>query len=285
MTELTMPAARDFGWALKPNDSALFDIHERPNGQFSVVLNHALLRGVRAEMIHWWFLNFTRLSVSLPDTPGYEGTKVPAYLLWHPQDHVSAELSGPTGQGGAPQRGTKIRIREAMQYEKHGWRYPVDSELEVHDVGPDGWAMGKTLPLFGPVMMLRIHFRDVYDGDAHLGMHYHYEIVIGTSAKNPVARFLNGRLSSKFGPEFFAAWQRHNVIEVGTFENFLPALFAQRDDVTNLVYRRDQDPAPSAGQSPAQSGYDAALFEERVIGYASAKDPYAFQAFDKPSFL
>ncbi|MEO0498686.1 MAG: hypothetical protein AAF141_15220, partial [Pseudomonadota bacterium] len=132
MTQLTMPAPRDFGWSLKPNDSAFFDIQKRPNGQFSVVLNHALLRGVRAEMIHWWFLNFTRLSVQLPDTHGFEGQQVPAYLLWHPQDHLSATLKGKTAPDGTPQHGTKIHIREAMQYDRYGWQYPVDASLEVH---------------------------------------------------------------------------------------------------------------------------------------------------------
>ncbi len=281
MTKFQMPAPRDFGWALKPNESAYFDIQKRPNGQFSVVLNHALLRGVRAEMIHWWFLNFTRLSVVLPDTPGYKGRQVPGYLLWHPRDHLSATLKGKTASDGTPQRGTKIHIREAMQYDKHGWKYPVDAALQVHYVGPDGWAMGKTLPVFGSVMMLRIHFRDAYDGDVHLGAHYHYEIVIGTSANNPIARFLNKQLSSEFGPEFFEAWQRHNVIEVGTFENFLPVLFAQKDDLSNLSYSLEQDPAPQG----LQKGHDRALFDDRVKGFAAADDAYAFQAFDKPSFL
>jgi hypothetical protein len=280
-TELTMPAARDFGWTLKPNESAWFDIHQRPNGQFSVVLNHALLRGVRAEMLHWWFHNFTRLSVRLMDIPGYEGRTVPAYWLWHPQDHHSAELSGPLAADGTPRAGTKIHICEAMQYEAYGWTYPVDTTLQVHYVGADGWAMGKMLPFFGPVMMLRIHYRDVHDGNTHLGVHYHYEVVIGASSGNPVARLLNARLSSKFGPEFFAAWQRHNVIEVGTFENHLPVLFAQCDDPPGLSYARAQDPAPQG----RQEGFDRGLFETRMAGFAAAPDPYAYQAFDKPSSL
>ena len=65
MMSQQMPAARDFGWALKPVSSSHFEIHQKDNGQFCVVLNHALLRGVSAEMIRWWFLNFTRLMVRL----------------------------------------------------------------------------------------------------------------------------------------------------------------------------------------------------------------------------
>lgn len=55
MTNLEMPAARDFGWAFKPVSSSHFEIHQKENGQFCVVLNHALLRGVSAEMVRWWF--------------------------------------------------------------------------------------------------------------------------------------------------------------------------------------------------------------------------------------
>ena len=122
---------RGFGWALKPVSSSHFDIHRRGNGQFRVVLNHALLRGVSAEMIEWWFLNFMRLKVRLGDVPGYEGQKVPGYWLWHPIDHLSAELSGTLGPGGVARPGCAIHIREAMQYDHYGWKYPVDTKLKV----------------------------------------------------------------------------------------------------------------------------------------------------------
>ena len=141
--------------------------------------------------------------------------------------------------------------------------------------------MAKTFPVFRPVMALRIHYCDVFDGDAHLGAHYHYEIVSVISANNPVARVLNGRLSSEFGPESFGAWQRHNMIEVGTFENFLPMLFAQKDNLSTLSFIRDQDPAPQG----VQQGHDRALFDAGVKGFATAQDPFEFQAYDKPAFL
>lgn len=125
-----MPPAREFGWRLKPTESSHFAIHQRDNGQFCVVLNHALLRGVHSEMLRWWFANFTTLNVRLTDVPGYEGAKVPAYHLWHPIDHYAAQLSGKLGPGGTSCVGATITIREAMQYDKYGWKYPVDSSLE-----------------------------------------------------------------------------------------------------------------------------------------------------------
>ena len=283
MTELRMPAARQFGWADKPVSSSYFEIHQKPNGQFCAVLNHALLRGVSADMLQWWFLNFTRMSVRLVDVPGYEGQQVPGYWLWHPVDHLSAELGGDLGPGGIPQPGCSIQIREAMQYDRYGWKYPVDARLQVTYVGDDGWAMGRVLPLIGPVMMLRIHFKDVLEAGQHVGAQYHYEVVIGASGNNPVSRFINSRISGQFGPEFFAAWHRHNVIEVGTFENFLPALFAQRHDFSSLQYARDMNPEWPAPDT--QQGHDRALFDRRMSSYKRSNTPHEVQQYHSPSFL
>ncbi|MEM9591836.1 MAG: hypothetical protein AAF967_10930 [Pseudomonadota bacterium] len=282
MTELSMPPARDFGWALKPTASSHFAIEKRPNGQLAVILNHALLRGVTAEAIHWWFQNFANLSVLLIDVPGYEQRRVPAYFLWHPVDHHSATLTGKINADGSARAGASIHIREAMQYDTYGWKYPVDSALKLFYVGADGWAMGKSLPIIGPVMMLRIHFKDVADGERHLGVHYHYEVVIGASGDNFITRQLNKRMSAKFGTEFFEAWHQHNVIEVGTFENFLPALYDQRSDVSALRYSPKMVSPPS---SEKQTGFDLKLFEHRLEGYKAAANPFVYQQYEAPTFI
>lgn len=277
-----MPPAREFGWGLKRNSSAYFDIHKRPNGQFCVVLNHSLLRGVTAEMLYWWFQNFTRIRVRLENVPGYDNTAVPAYWLWHPYDHVSATLSGSLGADGVAQSGAKIRIREAMQYDKYGWRYPVDNTLQVHYCEVDGWAMGKTIPVLGPAMMLRIHFKDVFRRGRRIGAHYHYEIVIGVSGDHRIAKWVNRKITRHFSPEFFEAWQTHNVIEVGTFEHFLPALFVQRDSGLNLKY----SPLMSQAQMGSDAtGFDAELFKARLASYAASTDPYLVQRFNGSSIL
>ena len=276
-----MPQEREFGWDLKPISSANFAIHERENGQFCVVLHHALLRGVTSEMLHWWFLNFTNLEITLKDIAGYEGQNVPAYWLWHPSDHLSAKLSGDLGPDGTAQAGAFIEIQEAMQYAKYGWKYPVNNKLKVFYCNDDGWAMGRQVPFLGKVMVLRIHFKDVIEEGNCVGVQYHYEIVIGVSGNGPVARFVNNRLKSNFSPEFFEAWQTHNVIEVGTFENFLPALFSQRANGNQLNYEKAMDDAPKG----AQSGYDPKLFEERLSGYKETEDPHQYQGFGNPTFL
>ncbi|MEM9742486.1 MAG: hypothetical protein AAF918_07355 [Pseudomonadota bacterium] len=275
--------ARPFGWQLRATESSHFEIIRRDNGQFAAVLNHALLRGVRAEMIHWWFRRFTHLRVRLVDVPGFEDATVPAYLLWHPTDHHSAVLSGTLGPGGEPRPGCSIHIREAMQFDRYGWNYPVDARLRVAYVAGDGWAMGRFPPVFGGAMVLRIHFSDVFEEGVHQGVHYHYEVSIGLPGRGPLHRLINQRLSASFGPEFFSAWHRHNVIEVGTFENFLPALYEQRADESRLVYSREMN--PQTGASMDQRGFDRDLFERRVAQYQQCSDTRACQASDQASFL
>lgn len=282
MAKLIMPPERKFGWELKPITSSHFAIHERDNGQFCVVLNHALLRDVTSEMLHWWFLNFTTLRIALKDVVGYEDQAVPAYLLWHPSDHLNAKLSGNLGHGGTAQPGAFIEIQEAMQYLKYGWKYPVNDKLKIFYCNSDGWAMGKQIPALGEVMVLRIHFKGVYEGGVQLGVQYHYEIVIGVTSNNPIGRLINGRIKKHFSPEFFEAWQTHNVIEVGTFENFLPALFAQRKQGNDLSYKIGMNNAPSPAD---QLGYDRALFYERIEGYKQTDNPHSYQGYSNPTFL
>ena len=278
-----MPAARDFGWKLKNTETTRFEIIEQDNGQFCAVLNHSCVRGVTSEMLFWWFQNFANLTVTLDDTPGYEGARVPAYLLWHPSDHCNATLSGSLGPGGTARAGAKIHIQEAMQFDTYGLKYPGTTALRVFYCAGDGWAMGKAIPILGKAMCLRIHFADIItDGDI-VGVHYHYEVVIGVSGNNPIARALNRRITAAYSPEFFSAWHLHNTIEVGTFENFLPALFAQRETPDDLRYARAMN--QMADRVDAQFAHDGVLFADRVAGFKAAADPYTYQAAEARSVL
>ncbi|WP_164662207.1 hypothetical protein [Tropicibacter sp. Alg240-R139] len=283
MTSMQMPLAREFGWDLKPTSSSAFEIHKRDNGQFCVVLNHSLLRGVRAEMVHWWFLNFPNLRVRLRDIPAYEDKVVPAYHLWHPIDHLSATLTGNLGPGQTARTGCSIHIQEAMQYDAYGWKYPVDKQLKVFYVGDDGWAMGQVLPFVGPITMLRVHYKDVFEGAEHLGVHYHYEVVIGAGGHGLASKLINKKISKVAGPDFFSAWQRHNVIEVGTFENFLPVLYAQKENLQNLEYAKDMN--PMANITTSQKAFDNELFNQRLEGYRQADRSSSYQQFDEASFI
>mgnify|MGYP001793292495 FL=1 len=82
---------------------------------------------------------------------------------------------------------------------------------------------------------------------------------------------------------FWDAWLTHNTIEVGVFENFLPALFEQRYDMDNLTYSRTMNPIM---ESPSElKGFDKELFEERVNGYEQSTNAFEYQAGAQKSFL
>ncbi|MEM9328889.1 MAG: hypothetical protein AAGA85_24710 [Bacteroidota bacterium] len=282
-THLEVPKAREFGWTLKSTASTYFEVTRNKSNQICVVLEHSLLRGVTSEMIYWWFRHFPNLEVKLIDIPGYEGQNVPAYYLWHPSDHISARLKGKLGPGGTSRAGAKIQIQEVMQYEKYGTKFPVDQALEIFYHESDGWCMGKNIPLIGPMMVLRISFKDVFEDGKIIGVHYHYEVVAGSHKQNFLAKKITHKIVGNFGPDFWEAWLTHNAIEVGVFENFLPALYEQRHDLTNLSYSRDMNPMVSGTQD--QQGFDKALFDERVKGYKESTNGFSYQQGTEKSFL
>ncbi len=282
MKNLSMPQKRDYGWTLKETSSTYFGIHKRENGQFCVILNHSLLRGVTAEMIYWWFRNFQNIKVKLNGIKGFENKLVPAYLLWHPSDHVNALLYQKNALHKQAETGDTIHIQETMQYETYQWKYPVNKKLSIFYCQPDGWAMGKKIPFFGEAMVLRIHFKDVVEHGKVIGVHYHYEIVIGVTGNNFLAKTLNNLLTKELSTEFFEAWHLHNTIEVGTFENFLPSLYAQRES-PNFNYTQSMNTAPPIQNN--QSGYSEQLFNERLEGYKTSNNPFNYQKYTATSFL
>lgn len=226
-------------------------------------------------MLFWWFQHFPNLKVHLHNVPGWENNVVPAYLLWHPIDHIGATL----GHDGAWEAGDKLRIREMMQYDVYGPKYYVNDEMQLNHLLPGsggGQSMGKTIPLLGQMINTRIQWKDVEGGVA-----YHYEIVIGQPNPNFAQRFIVSKIAGKFTEEFLGAWNRHNVIEVGVFENFLPALYAQRETLVgadgkpnfSVVLNYDANTMDSAKDLPQQTeAYEADKAEARWAQILLAED-------------
>ncbi len=236
-------------------------------------------------MIAWWFKNFPSLRVTLEDIEGYENQKVPAYFLWHPSDHISASLSGKLGPDKTSKAGAKIHIQEAMQFKKYGLKYPVDQALTIFYCENDGWGMGKRIPLLGTLVCLRINFKDVYENGEVIGVHYHYEVVAGTNKQNLIAKFINKKLVGGFTPEFWEAWITHNTIEVGVFENFLPVLYSQRNDLNNQRYSKSMNPISKEVAAQKQEGFDKELFAERLKGYEQSENAFDYQRGKEKSIL
>lgn len=284
-SSMPMPKERKFEWALKPTSSVSWGQVKNKSGQICVVLEHSLLRGVTSDMIAWWFRNFANLKVTLEDVEGYEGEKVPAYWLWHPSDHINAQFVGKLGENGTARAGAKIRIKETMQYNKYGFQFPVNQELEIFYCEKDGWGMGKRIPFFGKMIFLRISYKDVYEDGKIIGVHYHYEVVAGTNKQNIMAKAINKKLVGGFTAEFWEAWITHNTIEVGVFENFLPVLYSQRNDLNSLSYSKNMNPITQGMALQEQKGYDQNLLEERLKGYELSTNAFEYQQGAMKSIL
>lgn len=100
-----LPAPRNFGWKMKPLDSAqtCFEIHD---GVFHLEIEHDLIKGVTPAMLAWWFSHIGGDMV-------YQGRTYPKYLVWHPIDHIHWALAKPSPRGDAAQ-GAHFRIVEAF---------------------------------------------------------------------------------------------------------------------------------------------------------------------------
>ncbi|MEO0556455.1 MAG: hypothetical protein AAF149_24950 [Bacteroidota bacterium] len=283
MSELIIPKEREFGWELKPDSSVYYGRVTNKSGQECVVLEHSLIRGITTEMLTWWFDYFPNLEVTLDDIPGYEGKKVSVYYLWHPSDHIAVWLRGELGPNNCSKVGAKLHIQEVMQAKKYGLKYKVDNAMEIFYHENDGWAMGIADAALGKMMTLRICYKDVYDGKDIIGVHYHYEVVIGTNKTGETAENMNKKIMESFSPSFWDAWLTHNAIEVGVFENFLPAIYEQRNDLTNLHYAKHMN---SVTESPKKlRGFNQSLFDSRLKGYKESEDAFIFQGITEKSFL
>merc|ERR1712217_456781 len=91
---------------------------------------------------------------------------------------------------------------------------------------------------------------------------------MGAGYSSFLKRILNGQAQKTFSEPLFKAWHRHNTIEVGTFENFLPSLWKQRDPTDHFkTLTFDAQTMNAASSYPQeQMPADATLFHERVPG-------------------
>ena len=91
------------------------------------------------------------------------------------------------------------------------------STLDNSSMGLQAHVLGQTL------LDLRHSFENV-DG----GVHYYSRMVLGLE-KGLLKPIINGlAVPRRFSEAKAAAWLTHNVEEVGCFENFLPQLYARR---------------------------------------------------------
>ena len=206
-----LPAPRPVPWRLKDLSSASTQLRTLADGRLYLHIRHQVLRGVTPRMLAWWFAN-------LEGEMALAGKTWPRYLVWHPVDHISVRYARrrPDGSIGP---GAQIHIREAL-----GARldYLVDVVTTIEKLDETGFVHG--LRLLGvEVMRLAYSFTPVAEGTL-----YENSLTFGPGAA-PLRPLFNAVIRPRVFPDDRArAWLKHNVEEVGSFEHFLPGLYASR---------------------------------------------------------
>lgn len=195
-------------FALKPLSSADSGVEKLPDGRTRYWIRHDMVRGVTPAMLDWWFRN-------LEGTVRFGGRSYNRYRFWHPQDHVHASYHRrlPDGSVGP---GAQIRLIEVLGRNE---KYVVDTITHIERLDEGGYIHNPEL--HGRTGMARMEY--TFE-PAKGGTLYENCLIIGSGAPwYPLVRPIVHAFA--FTEAQGQAWLRHNVEEVGMFENFLPQLY------------------------------------------------------------
>lgn len=201
---------REFGWQMKPLDSANTNFVIDKNEVFRLTIEHDIVRGVTPDMLYWWFCNIGGSMV-------YQGNTYPKYLVWHPIDHIHWALAKPGPSGNASQ-GASFRIVEAFGADMNCL---VDSVEYVEKLDQTGIRLVRKIGGI-EIFSLQHDFEKVENGTRYIS-----NMVVGTS--KPIVKTLFNRIVRPFifTEKMGRAWLKHNIEEVGNFEYFLPEHYAE----------------------------------------------------------
>lgn len=208
---LPLPEPLPLDWPMKPVASACTTDAYLPDGRRELTIAHDLVRDVTPAMLEWWFTH-------IAGTMEIDGREWSRYRVWHPRDHIHWALDRPAADGAAG-RGAAFRIVEAFGRDPACY---VDSTDTVEKLDETGIRLVQRLGSL-IVFSLEHWFEPVSEGTR-----YRSRMLVGTAAPilrraiNPAMR--RWLFTTAMGP----AWLKHNIEEVGNFEHFLPALYAEQ---------------------------------------------------------
>jgi DAPG hydrolase PhiG domain len=194
-------------YGLKGLGSANAGIEHLSDGRTSHWIEHDIIRGVTPAMLAWWFAH-------LEGDVEIRG-RVNRYRAWHPYDHVHASYAWrrPDGTVGP---GAAIRLHEFLGANA---RFEVDVTSVIEKLDESGFIHNPIL--HGVTGLARMEYTfEAVDG----GTRYKNRLLVG--APRGWRHFISP-LVERFGMprEKGVAWLRHNIEEVGAFEEFLPELY------------------------------------------------------------
>jgi hypothetical protein len=204
------PEPAPLPWALKALGSAESGSERLPDGRVSYWIRHDILRGVTPKMLAWWFAH-------LEGDVIVDGRRVNRYRAWHPYDHVHASYARrlPDGSVGP---GAAIRLREYLGANP---AYEVDTVSDIEKLDEEGFIHNPRLHGVPGLVRMEYRFTRVPQGTL-----YENRLIIGGAHG---WRRWASPLMQRFGFDRARgmAWLRHNIEEVGQFENFLPGLYRE----------------------------------------------------------
>jgi hypothetical protein len=218
-----LPEPREFGWALKNFDNAHSTVTHLPDGRTLFEVDHPPVRDVTAEMLSWWYGTYADLTLEI------DGDSYPAFLVSHPLDHISLS-SEKAVKDGPLKAGDFLHIQEAYQRNP---KYALDERLEVVALEAQRFAL-KATRRGVTVADLEFRFEDGPDG-AKFTNHLTVGVERGW-LKSLVNRVM---IPWIYYEDKNYAWVLHTVEEVGNFENFLPEIFARRDQGMTIRWNRN----------------------------------------------
>ena len=204
----SLPSERDFGWKMKPLESANTSFNIDSGGVYRLTIEHDPVKGVTPQMLLWWFRNIGGEMM-------YKGKIYPRYLVWHPNDHIHWSLADKSSNKNVG-TGSYFRIVEAFGRNKE---FLVDSTELVEKLDETGIRLVKRI---GTIEIFSLQHDFVEDGPNTI---YKSQMIVGTT-KKPLGKVFNSLIRPLFfSKEMATAWLKHNIEEVGNFELFLPDLY------------------------------------------------------------
>jgi hypothetical protein len=207
-TRARPPAPALVPWSLKPLGSAVCGAGRLQDGRLSYWIRHDVLRGVTPKMLAWWFAN-------LEGDMLVQGMKINRYRAWHPYDHVHCSYARRCADGSIGP-GAQIRL---VEYLGANQKYRVSTISDIEKLDEEGFVHNPRIGGISGLVRMEYKFTRVAQGTL-----YENRLLIGgVSGLRKALTPLMQRLG--FDSAHGAAWLRHNIEEVGAFEEFLPQLY------------------------------------------------------------
>lgn len=220
---MQLPEPREFGWALKSFDNAHSIVTHLPDGRTLFEVDHPPVRDVTAEMLTWWYGIYADLTLEI-DEDSY-----PAFLVSHPLDHISLNSEKAVPEGPL-QAGDVLNIKEAYQRNP---KFSLDERLEVVALEEHRFAL-KATRRGVTVADLEFRFEDGPDGAKFTN---HLTVGVESGWLKPLVNRV--MIPWLYYEDKNYAWVLHTVEEIGNFENFLPEIFARRDQGMTIRWNRN----------------------------------------------